>query len=754
MRNRYRRAWRWFSKKQNLIHIALIALSLLAILVGGIFLWASRLTIPTIESFNERRIGQSTKIYDRTGTIVLYDLNQNTRRTVVKFEDIAQVVKDAVVAIEDDTFYEHSGIRPMAFLRALFINLTTLEFSQGGSTITQQVVKNSLLSQEKTIARKIKEWFLAVNLERLMTKNEILTIYLNESPYGSNIYGVEEASQAFFGKKASELNLAEAAYIAAIPQAPTYYSPYGTHKDRLETRKNLVLEKMLEQDKITEEQYEQAKNEKVEFKEQAFVSIKAPHFVMYVKEELEEKYGAEDLATRGLSIITTLNYEMQQKAEEIVKKYALENKERVDAENAGLVVIDPKTGDILTMVGSRDYFDPEIDGNYNVATALRQPGSTFKPFVYSVAFMKGYQPETVVFDVPTEFSTSCSPDGTPIQAGANCYKPVNYDGVYSGPISLRNALAQSKNIPSVKVLYLSGIADSIKFARSMGLTTLKQNGEYGLTLVLGGGEVRLLDLTSAYGVFSNEGVRNAPRAILSTTEANGNKEEAPPLEPTRVLDENIALKIGDILTDNAARSPAFGANSPLYIPGKSVAAKTGTTDDYRDTWIIGYSSDLAVGAWAGNNDNRPIDRKVAGMVVAPMWRAFMDEALKISTSTPFKKPIPDTHDITKPIILGRWTPAENGSNVVHDILHYVDRTNPLGPAPINPQQDSQYDRWEYGVQQWVLGQFNLQQTTGSSQINGIFGTSTNPILPPGAIIAPNQNNPFWQLTPSTPTSTQ
>ena len=730
--------WRKYATRQNITHITLIAVSLIAIFTGGIFLWASRLTIPTIESFNERRIGQSTKIYDRTGTIVLYDLNQNTRRTVIRSEEIPEVVKDAAVAIEDDTFYEHSGIRPIAFLRAALVNLTTLEFSQGGSTITQQVVKNSLLSQEKKITRKIKEWFLAINLERLMTKDEILTIYLNESPYGSNIYGVEEASQAFFGKHAIELSLAEAAYIAAIPQAPTYFSPYGTHKEQLEARKNLVLKKMNEQGKITNEEFEQAKNTEVEFKEQAFVSIKAPHFVMYVKEELEEKYGAEDLATRGLSIVTTLNYELQQKAEEVVKEYALKNAKDIDAENAGLVVVDPKTGDILTMVGSRDYFDPDIDGNYNIATALRQPGSTFKPFVYSVAFMKGYQPETVVFDVPTEFSTSCNVDGTPI-GDSECYKPVNYDGVYAGPISLRNALAQSKNIPAVKTLYLAGIQDSIRFARSMGLTTLKQNGDYGLTLVLGGGEIRLLDLTSAYGVFANEGVRNAPRAILSIAEASGNKEDAPPLEPTRVLDENIALKITDVLTDNNARTPAFGANSPLYIPGGLVAAKTGTTDDYRDTWIVGYSTDMAVGAWAGNNDNRPIDRRVAGYVIAPMWRAFMNEALKISTSSvPFKKPIPDTQEITKPIILGRWQPQENGTNAVHDILHFVDRRDPLGPAPANPAQDGQYDRWEYGVQNWVLQQFGLQQTTGNSSLNGIFGTSTM-MLPPGAIIAPNQD---------------
>jgi membrane peptidoglycan carboxypeptidase len=429
---------------------------------------------------------------------------------------------------------------------------------------------------------------------------------------------------------------------------------------------------------------------------------------------------------------------MQQEAERIVKEYALKNEKSFNAENSGLVAIDPKTGGILTMVGSRDYFDPEIDGNYNVTTALRQPGSTIKPFIYATAFLKGYEPETVVFDLRTEFSAYCNPDGTST-AGSNCYSPENYDFNYAGPISLRHALAQSKNIPAVKTLYLAGIKDSIRVARDMGLTTLSQNADYGLTLVLGGGEVTLLDLTSGYGVFANGGVKHDTYAINKVTDKLGNTLEEHVAEEKRVLPENIALKITDILTDNAARTPAFGANSALYFPNRDVAAKTGTTNDYRDVWIEGYTPNLVVGAWAGNNDNSAMEKKVAGMIIAPMWREFMNTVLEKIPEEKFKEPVPTDPSELKPILAGQWmVPTSNqptifdmdpsqqtgGSYQIHEILHYVDKNDPLGPAPQNPAKDPQYYNWEYPVQVWAG--LNLSNQTSSS--TNSTSTRSNPPL--------------------------
>lgn len=704
-------------------NIIMLAGSVIVIGTGLFFVWASTLSLPNVESFEERRVGVSTKIYDREGKTVLYDLNQNTRRTVVTSDEISPFVKKATVAIEDDQFYEHGGVRLSSTIRAILVDILIKlhlrgGYTQGGSTITQQVIKNALLTTEKRLSRKLKEWVLATNLEKIMTKDQILTIYLNENPYGGNIYGIEEASQAFFGKKASDVTLAEAATLAALPQRPSYYSPYGNHKEELATRKNLVLQKMLEHDFITEAEYEQAKTETVVFQKQENISIKAPHFVMYVKEYLEDKYGADELATRGLKVITTLDYELQQKAEEVVKESALKNEKNFNAENAALTAIDPKTGQILVMVGSRDYFDKKIDGNFNVTTAHRQPGSSFKPFVYAEAFNKGFLPETIVFDLQTEFSTSCNPDGTPILPDADCYMPVNYDGLYAGPISLRSALAESRNIPAIKVLYLAGLKDSLNLAKDMGITSLGSANDYGLTLVLGGGEVSPLEMTSAYSVFADEGIKNPIASILKITDREGNTIEEFTPQPTRVLPENTAMMINDVLSDDNARIPAYGVHSALYIPGHDVAVKTGTTNDYKDTWIVGYSPNLTVGAWAGNNDNRPMEKKVAGFIVAPMWNAFMKVALEKTdvNKEVFRAPeLPDTTDM-KPILRGEWQNPEG----VHDTLYYVDKNDPLGPAPVDPYKDPQFPMWEYAVQKWLAE----QSGNTSSLYFQYFGTST------------------------------
>lgn len=716
----------------------------LFLFLGGFILWIGTLEIPSLESFNNRQIIESTKIYDKTGEILLYDVNQNIQRTVIPFDEISQYVKNATIAIEDKEFYSHNGIKPRSILRAVFANTTSLGYAQGGSTITQQVIKNALFTSEKLISRKIKEWVLAIKLEKVLSKDEILSNYLNEIPYGGTIYGVEEASQTFFGKSARDVTLPEAAYLAALPQAPTFYSPYGKNKARLDERKNLVLREMRRSNVITEEEYESARNAEVTFLPKETENIKAPHFVFYVIDELTKQYGEDVVQNGGLRVKTTLDYEMQKKGEEIANRFALQNEEQFNAENAAFVAIDPKTGGILTMVGSRNYFDENIDGNFNIATALRQPGSTFKPFVYAEAFNRGYTPETILFDVKTQFSTTCSPENTTSENG--CYSPENYDNAYRGPMTMRDSLAQSINITSVKTLYLAGIRESIRLAEALGIGTLGSPSRYGLTLVLGGGEVKLLDMVSAYSVFANEGVRNPYTAILEVTDRNGKKIYEWNQTPSEVLPRETSLRISSILSDNDARAPAFGQSSFLSFSNRDVAVKTGTTNDYKDAWIIGYTPNVALGAWAGNNDNSPMEKRVAGFIVAPMWRAFMDEILSSIPEESFADPSPEKPFSLKPVLRGEWrgsssvlidtisgkratefTPPETTTEIltggIHSILHSVDKNNPRGPYPNNPGSDPQYRYWEYGVSRWVNSQgiiidMNPSIPSGTDDVHG------------------------------------
>jgi membrane peptidoglycan carboxypeptidase len=582
----------------------------------------------------------------------------------------------------------------------------------GGSTITQQVIKNSILQNDKHLTRKIKEAILAIKIERVLTKDEILGHYLNESPYGGTIYGVEEASQAYFGKSAADVTLPEAAYLAALPQAPTYLSPYGSHKDALDARQKLVLQRMLINGFISQKEYDEAAATQVEFQPQAVTGIRAPHFVMYIREQLVEKYGEEALSEKGLRVITTLDWDLQKEAERIALEHKDELASKFHASNMGMVAMDPKTGDVLVMLGSRDYFDEEIDGNFNTTLSPRQPGSSIKPIVYASAFSKGYTPDTKVFDVKTQFSALCEP--WDLSDEAPCYSPENYNHKFVGPISLRNALAQSLNIPAVKVLYLTGIKDAIKLAGDMGITTLNDPDRLGLTLVLGGGEVKLLEHTGAYAVFANEGVKAERRTILRIEDASGNVLEETPVEDHRVLDRNVALEIDDILSDNNARAPLWGYNSLVYFPNQDVAAKSGSTNDSRDAWIMGYTPNLVVGEWVGNNDNAPMNG-LSGLIATPMWREFMDYALPKRDKESFPEPpaidptikpilrgeLVDTASLIQSIQLGNTSLDLAGvASGIHTILHFVDKRNPLGPYPSNPANDPQYNNWEYAVQQW------------------------------------------------------
>ncbi len=709
----------------NLIKKGLLVMMVLFFLIVGIFfMWAATLEIPEVGNFTNREVIQSTKIFDNKGEVVLYDVYSEERRTVVPLDAVSDTMKKAIIATEDDQFYSHSGVRPLAVVRSVFNKLRDPSSRlASGSTITQQVIKNSLLTNERSLERKVKEWVLAWRVEQELTKDEILQAYLNEIPFGGSIYGVEQAALSFYGKSASELTIAESAYLASIPKAPTFYSPYGQNRSRLEGRKEYVLGRMLELGFITKTEFEKAKQEEVVFVSRNQTGIKAPHFVFYVIEQLEQTYGAEEIERGGLRVITTLDWELQQKMESETAAYA-ERLPGFKATNLAAVAIEPQTGKIVGMVGSKDYFDDEIDGKFNIATAQRQPGSTFKPFVYARAFEMGYTPQTILWDVTTEFSTACFPDGTPKGTDPSvCYSPKNYDNTTRGPIQMGAALAQSLNIPAVKALYLTGIRESINMARRLGITGLTQSPNfYGLNLVLGGGEVKLLDMTSAYGVFAHDGLKNSPVAILQVQASNGEILESYEKKEERVLDSNIARMISNILSNDDLKRPVFGESAALYHTDVEVAVKTGTTNSFRDTWTIGYTPNISVGVWIGNNDNTPMADVPSSTVAAPYWRKIMDSArarYPLSTFTP--PSYPDQTQVP-PVLQGVYqgydsviidsrtgfiadedTPEEFIKQEYlidyHDILHWVNKTNPLLPG--NSTSDPLYEYFEYGIPSWV-----------------------------------------------------
>jgi penicillin-binding protein 1C len=746
----------FFSWMKHHTHLVItLTLSIGIILVGAFFIWVATLKIPTLDNFSERKVTSSTKIMDRTGEIVLYNLHENIKRTVVSGETIDSEIKNAMIAIEDKDFYNHKGVKISSTIRGALSQLIPGDFfnKSGGSTITQQVIKNTLLNSDKQISRKIKEWILSLKLEQTMTKNDILTLYLNEIPFGGSVYGIEEGARMFFGVSSSDVSLAQAAYLAAIPNAPTYYSPYGKNREKLETRKNLILLKMKEQNMITVEEYESAKNEEVIFSPLSDSSGKALHFVDYIRAYLEEKYGENKLLVDGLKVTTTLDWDLQEVAEKAVLDNALKNETQWNASNSALVALDPKTGQILAMVGSRDYSDTAIDGQFNVVTARRQPGSSFKPIIYARAFEKGFRPETVLFDIPTQFSPACAASSR--ETGNGCYAPDNYDGVFLGPISLRSALGQSRNIPAVKLLYLVGIGDALQTAKQLGITTLDKNFDrYGLTLVLGGGEVSLLDLTSVYGVFANNGIRNVPTGILKIEDNAGNVLEEYKQKPEQVISEDAAHMVSSVLADNQARTPLFGANSTVNL-GPSVAVKSGTTNDNKDAWMVGYSPEIAVGVWSGNNDNKPM--KKGSAISAPAWRAVMQKGLELYPQSSFSG-YSDIDTTSSPIIRGLWwggesftidtvsgklatefTPPETKKEYViknpHSILYWINKDNPRDVRPGIGISDGQYKNWEASLQQWIATRgINIpdapQKPTGFDDVHTVNSSPLVTIVEP------------------------
>lgn len=580
-----------------------------------------------------RREGFSTKILDRNGKS-LYDIFDNERRTPISIGDMPLYLKQATVAIEDKNFYSHSGFDVLGTIRGLS-RFFTRGYAQGGSTLTQQLVKNVLLTSERSAWRKLKELLLAVQIERKYSKDQILQMYLNEAPYGGTAWGVETAAETYFGKNAKDLNLVESAILAGMPQSPSRYSPYSSTPKAYIGRTTDVLRRMREDGYISKDQESAALSELNDFKFQSKgSSFKAPHFVQYVQKILEERYGEKVIEQGGLKVTTTLDLDLQEKAQEIVTdEISKVEKQRIT--NGAAIVLNPETGEILSMVGSKRFDDPDYDGQVNVTVALRQPGSSFKPFTYVTALKKGYTASTMLMDVPTTF-----PGGE----GQADYNPVNYDGKYRGPVQLRYALGNSLNIPAVKLIAMVGIKDVLETAYSMGLTSLPPTKEtlarVGLSLTLGGGEVRLIDLTGAYSAFFNGGTKAEPIAILKVEDSSGKVlEEIKPKKGKKVITPEEAFIISNMLSDNDARKDAFGPNSQLNIPGRQIAVKTGTTNDKRDNWTIGGNPQRAVGVWVGNNDNSPMLNVASGVSGAsPIWRRIILESLSGLDPVSFKAP--------------------------------------------------------------------------------------------------------------------
>jgi 1A family penicillin-binding protein len=588
--------------------------------------------LPSATMLTSTQPSVSTKILDRNGT-VLFRLFDEENRTIVALSDIPRHVLFATIAIEDKDFYDHHGFSITGITRAFFSNLQS-ERIQGGSTITQQLVKNRLLTSERTLTRKLKELLLAVAVENEYDKNHILEMYLNQVAYGGATYGIEEAAQKYFGKPVQALTLAEAALLAGMPQAPSVYSPFGSNPELAYARQSEVLRRMTEDGYITEQQAAAAKSEELRFRDDV-IDIRAPHFVMYIKKLLAAKYGEELLYQGGLEVRTSLDLSLQEEAQKIVRD-EVASLARLRVTNGAALITNPQTGEILSMVGSKDYFDFENDGQVNVTIRPRQPGSSIKPLTYAIALERGFSPGSYVADAPITYSIPGSPP----------YSPKNYDGRFHGTVTLREALASSYNIPAVKTLAHISVDSLIDKGQAMGMTTWQNRKRFGLSLTLGGGEVLMTEMAQVYGSFANNGVTIPLDPILEIKTFTGETlyRNTCALDGTRclgheTLDSRVAFMISSMLSDNTARTPAFGPFSTLNIPNQEVAVKTGTTNNLRDNWTFGYTEDRLVGVWVGNNDNTPMSYVVSGVTGASaIWNTLMRSQLSEELPHRFERP--------------------------------------------------------------------------------------------------------------------
>jgi 1A family penicillin-binding protein len=693
-------------KYNKLLKIAFFGLIAGIIMIPILFLWYSR-DLPAPGKLITSKYKDATRIYDRNGEL-LYSVFQDENRTYVKLSEVPKDLQDATISIEDKDFYKNSGFSTIAYVR-VFWNAARGKGLAGGSTISQQLVKNVLLTNERSLPRKIKELILAIQINRRYKKADILEMYLNNIPYGGTAVGVEAASQQYFGKKAKELDLAESAFLAGLPQSPSRYAPFTGSKAYV-GRTEAVLRQMVENKYITKSEskaaLEKIKNYSFSERNEA---IKAPHFVMYVKQILSEQFGENALTTGGLQVTTSLDYDIQEKAEEIVEE-EIDDLKSYKVGNGAAVVADPKTGEILSMVGSKDYFDRENEGNFNVATSnTRQPGSSMKPIVYAVALENGYTAASLLMDTRTEFPTGGNPP---------TYTPVNYDGRFRGPTQMRFALGNSLNIPAVKMLALVGIEPVMRKAYEMGIEnwepTAKNRAGVGLSLVLGGRETSLMDEVTAYSVFANKGVKQDPVTILKVTDPKGKVLfERKKTNGKRVLSEEVSYIISHILLDNNARSAAFGARSALNISGKNVSVKTGTTDDKRDNWTIGYTPSYVVGVWVGNNDNTPMNAAIASGITgaSPIWNKIMAEVLKDKPDEQPQKP-ENVIAIQVDSVVGG---LPHGGQPTRS-EYFVKGTEPTGESPVYRSKDGQeyyvfreddpvstdgQNRWQKGIDEWI-----------------------------------------------------
>lgn len=637
--------------------------------------------LPHPQALSSQQIPVTSKIYDRNG-ILLYQFYKEENRTPIAIDTLPKHVLDATIAIEDKNFYKHSGFDPAGIVRAAFAN-SSGSVTQGASTITQQLVRFALLSPEKTITRKIREIVLAFWAERLYTKNQILTMYLNHIPYGGQAYGIEAASQTFFKKPARYLTLAEAALIAGLPSAPTTYSPLGSHPELAKVRQQQVLDAMVEQGYISPFASENAKNAPLIFAPPV-TEIKAPHFVMFVRDYLVEKYGPALVQKGGLQIITTLDYPLYESINKTLKS-GVEKQKNLNVGNGAALVTNPKTGEILSMNGSIDFFDLQNDGNVNVTVSQRSPGSSIKPLNYALAFEKNFlTSSTIIEDRPSVFHSP----------GSKPFFPLNYDNRFHGRVTARVALASSYNIPAVKVLEKNGLINFIQFATNLGISTFSKPSKYGLSITLGGGEVKMTDLVTAYSIFPNEGLKVPLNPVLEIKDYKGTLLENRSTfnsKPSRLISPRSAFLINNILADDAARSPTFGLGSYLNIPNHIVSVKTGTTQDKRDNWTIGYSfgpNPRLAAVWVGNNDNSPMSPYLesGNTGAAAIWNPIMKELLKEIPNSPI--PIPEDLIPVQICALTNTLPCENCPHIVSEF--FTRGTQPTVSCQISKEEREKF----------------------------------------------------------------
>ena len=702
--------------KKIFINIFYILISMILIVSAGIFLLLNTLELPDFSDFENKRLQNSTKIYDRTGEVELFNLHENIRHTSVSNTDISDWIKKATLAIEDKNFYNHHGISFLSIIRAAFTNITAGGYVQGASTLDQQIIKNSLLSSDKNLTRKIKEVVLSIKLDSQLSKDKILNIYLNDSPYGGSIYGVEEASLLYFNKHAKDLTINESAYLAAIPKSPTKLSPINGDRNALEKRKNLVLQTMYDDGYINIDQLKQNQADSYNFTNIASSSGRSLHFVFMVKKYLEDKYGVDVVENSGLKVITTLDWDFQKIAEDTITENFQDYIKNKDKRNVAFVAADPVTGQVLSMIGSRNYFDKNIDGQFNVALAKRNPGSSFKPFIYLKGFMSGLTPESIIFDVKTQFSTNCD-EKNPTKNNTNCYSPENYTGKNYGPVSARTSLQNSINVPAVKMLYLVGVSDMLDFAGQLGIDSYKNNPNAGLSLALGGSSVSLYEMLQGYSVLANNGTKNDLHFILKITDYTNKVLEEENLNPIQVVPIKYVNVITDVLSDNNARNLVYPTNNSMFFNDRPVAAKTGTTQDYKDAWIFGYTPSVVSGLWMGNNDYTPITGGSAADTAGPIWKKIM---LKYFANKPTEQFPPAEKlyaDTSAPILKGNW----------------CDEPNIL--TLIKGKGDSQYGLWEPPIMNWIYNNPNGCSVWGggsevdnNSSNNNDNNTNINDIL--------------------------